>query len=294
MGSKIVYGLLFGIVWLIASIPLRVLYVLSDGIYYILYYLLRYRRAVVRKNLTNSFPDKSKEEILSIEKKFYHYLADYFIEELKLVRMSKEQLKRRMKYFNTEMFLENVEKYGGVILLIPHYAHFEWIIGMGTLLEPGDLPVQIYKPLSNKYFDKLFNYLRSRFGGYNVPKHSTARELLTLRREGKRMAVGLITDQNPSGNDARHWTEFLNQSTVFMDGAERIAKLMRFPVIYCDLKRVKRGYGEVTFRLVTETPRDTGEGEITEAFVRLVEETIVNDPPYWFWSHKRWKHKREE
>lgn len=293
MKDKILYGLVFGFFWLLACLPFWALYLISDLLSFILYRVVGYRRKVVRTNLTNSFPDKSLDEIKKIERKFYHYIADYFVEEIKIMRLSHKQLLKRMSYHNQKLFLDCIEEYGGVVLLIPHYANFEWIIGMGAIMKEGDLPVQIYKPLRNQYFDKLFNYIRSRFGGYNVKKHSTVRELVRLKRDGIKMAVGLIADQNPSSNDARYWTTFLNQDTVFMDGAERIAKMMRFPVLYCDLERIKRGYCKMTFRLVTKEPKATADGEITEAFARHIEETIHREPAFWFWSHKRWKRKRE-
>ena len=280
--------------WLLASFPLRALYVLSDGIYYILYYLVGYRRKVVRQNLTRSFPEKSLDEIIRIEKKFYHYLCDYFIGEIKLLKMSSEELFERMSYINKSEFLQKIDEYGGIILLIPHYANFEWIIGMGMIMPSDQIPVQIYKPLRNPYIDKLFLHLRSRFGGYNVAKHSTARELLKLKRDNKKMVIGLITDQSPGPHDSRYWTTFLNQETAFMNGAERIAKMLKFPVFYCELKRIKRGYGEVSFELLTDTPQDMQEGYITELFARKVENTIQREPAYWFWSHKRWKLKKED
>jgi lauroyl/myristoyl acyltransferase len=155
-------------------------------------------------------------------------------------------------------------------------------------------PVQIYKPLHNKYMDEVFKRIRARFGGYNVPKHSTAREIIRLRRDNKRVAVGMITDQSPNPNEAHYWTTFLNQDTVFMDGAERIAKLMDFPVFYCELQKQGRGYCRVRFDLITETPKATADGEITERFARRLEQTIRREPAYWFWSHKRWKLKRED
>lgn len=260
----------------------------------LLYYVVGYRRKVVRTNLLNSFPEKDISEIIKIEKQFYRYISDYFMEEIKTMRISYEQLLKRMEYHNQKEFLDSIEKYGGVILLIPHYANFEWIIGMGAIMKDEDLPIQVYKPLSNKYFDKLFLHIRSRFGGVNVPKHSTVREIVRLRRDGIKMAIGLIADQNPNSGEARHWTTFLNQDTVFMDGGERIAKMLNFPVIYCDLERIKRGYCKVTFQLVTDDPKNTAEGEITESFARRIEKTIYRDPAFWFWSHKRWKHKREQ
>lgn len=294
MKSRVIYWLTYASMWLLASLPFRLLYVLSDGLYLLAYYVVRYRRRVVRTNLKNSFPEKSNKELLVIERKYYHYICDYLVEEVKTMKISFEEICRRMQYENKEVFLEMVEKYGGIILLIPHYANFEWIIGMGAIMQPGDLPVQIYKPLRNAYLNEMFKHIRSRFGGYNVAKHSTAREVIKLRREGKRVVIGLITDQSPNRSEAHYWTKFLNQDTVFMDGAERIAKMMGYPVFYCELEKLKRGYCKVTFDLVVETPKETANGEITELFARRLEQTIQREPAYWFWSHKRWKIKRED
>ena len=122
------------------------------------------------------------------------------------------------------------KKHGGIVVLIPHYANFEWLTAMGAFMKPEDVPLQVYKPLRNKYMDEMFKIIRARHGGYNVPKHSTAREVIRLRREGKHVVIGLITDQSPNRNEAHHWTTFLNQDTVFMDGGERIARMMNYPV----------------------------------------------------------------
>ena len=294
MRSKLVYWLTYAGMWLLALLPFKVLYIISDIMCFTLHDIVRYRLGTVRRNLRNSFPEKSKAELREIERKFYRYLCDYMLEEIKLISISFDELCRRMKYENTEQYLALLEKYGGLILLIPHYANFEWIIGMGAIMNEGDLPVQVYKPLRDKYLDELFKVIRSRFGGYNVPKHSTAREIIKLRKEGKHIVIGLITDQSPNRSEAHYWTTFLNQETVFMDGAERIAKMMKFPVYYCELIKERRGHCRVTFDLITEFPKDTADGEITETFVRRLEQTIRKEPAYWFWSHKRWKFKRED
>lgn len=280
--------------WLLALLPFRVLYVLSDGFCFLMHHIVHYRRRVVRNNLRNAFPEKSEAELREIERKFYRYICDYMLEEVKMLRMSFKELCHRMEYDNKEEFLAMIERHGGIVLLIPHYANFEWIIGMGAIMQEGDIPVQIYKPLHNRYMDAMFKRIRARFGGYNVPKHSTAREIIRLCRDNKRVAVGMITDQSPNINEAHHWTTFLNQDTGFMDGAERIAKLMDFPVFYCELKKQRRGYCRVEFDLITETPKETADGEITELFARRLEQTIRREPAYWFWSHKRWKLKRED
>lgn len=293
MKSKLVYWLVYSGMWLFSALPFSVLYLFSDFNYFWMYRVGRYRRKVVRRNLKNSFPEKSDAERLRIERKFFRYLSDYMLEDLKLLHMSEEDLYRRMTYKNTEQYLELTEKYGGIIVMIPHYANYEWLIGMGAVMKPEDVPAQVYKPLRDKYLDELFKKIRSRFGGYNIPKHSTAREIIKLKRAGKKMVVGLITDQWPSG-DEKHWTVFLGQETAFLNGAERIAKMMSFPVFYCELTKSRRGYCEAEFKLMTETPKETAEGEITEMFANRLEQTIQREPAYWLWSHKRWKATRAE
>ena len=292
MKSKLIYWLVYGGMWLFSALPFRVLYVLSDFNYLLMYHVGRYRRKVVRENLEKSFPEKTEAERLQIERKFYRYLSDYMLEDLKLLHMSAEDLCQRMIYKNTEQYLELTEKYGGIIVMIPQYANYEWLIGMGSVMKPGDVPVQVYKPLKDKYLNELFKQIRSRFGGYNIPKHSTAREIIKLKREGKNMVVGLITDQWPSGD--RYWTTFMGQETAFLNGAERIAKIMNFPVFYCELTKTRRGYCEAEFKLMTEAPKETVEGEITDMFAHELEQTIRREPAYWLWSHKRWKFTKKE
>jgi KDO2-lipid IV(A) lauroyltransferase len=289
MLSKPLYTVTYAGMWLLASLPFRVLYLLSDLLCLLMQHVAHYRRKVIRTNLRNSFPEKSRKELRRIEHRFYHYICDYMLEEIKMLRLSPEKMCRHMEYLHKEEFLRMIEQHGSIVLLIPHYANFEWIIGMGSFMKEGDLPVQIYKPLHDKNLDLLFQDIRSRFGGYNVPKHSMARSVIRLHNEGKRMAIGLITDQSPGAHEAHHWTTFLHQETGFMDGGERIARMMEFPVFYCNLQRVKRGYCKVSFDLITEHPKKTAEGEITEQFARRLEETIMREPAYWFWSHRRWK-----
>lgn len=292
MKSKLIYWLVSTGMWLLSALPFRILYILSDFNYLLMYRVGKYRRKVVRENLAKSFPEKTDAERLQIERKFYRYLSDYMFEDLKLLHMSAEDLCQRMTYKNTKQYLELTEKCGGIIVMIPHYANYEWLIGMGAIMKPGDVPVQVYKPLKDKYLDELFKRIRSRFGGYNIPKHSTAREIIKLKHEGKKMVVGLITDQWPSGD--RYWTTFLGQETAFLNGAERIAKMMNFPVFYCELTKNRRGYCEAEFKLMTDTPKETAEGEITEMFAQCLEQTLRREPAYWLWSHKRWKFTSEE
>ncbi|MGI6816471.1 lysophospholipid acyltransferase family protein [Bacteroides sp. KG123] len=293
MKSRVLYWLTYAGMWLVALLPFRALYVLSDGLYLLMRHVVHYRKKVIRRNLSLSFPEKPQSELREIERRFYHYICDYMLEEVKMLRMSFNELQRRMSYEKTDIFLEMIEKHGGIVVMIPHYANFEWLTGMAAIMKPEDITGQVYKPLRNNHLDEMFKLIRSRFGGYNIPKHSTAKEVIRLRRDNKRMALGLITDQSPNRSEAHYWTTFLHQDTVFMDGAERIARMMDFPVFYAELQKTGRGYCKVSFDLITETPKQTAGGEITECFARRLEQTIRREPAYWFWSHKRWKLKRE-
>lgn len=294
MISRLVYYLTYAGMWILAQLPFSALYVLSDILAFLAHRVVKYRLKVVRTSLKRSFPEKSEEELKEIERKFYHYICDYLVEEVKTLTMSKEEIERRMVFVKLDSFLDMIDKHGGVVMLVPHYANFEWITRVATILKPGDLGLQVYKPLHNKHLDEMFKRIRARFGAVNIPKHSTAKEIIKLYRSKQHFALGLISDQSPNLNEAHYWTTFLNQDTVFMDGAERLAKMMNFPVFYCDLTRKSRGYCQTDFELITETPKQTTDGEITEEFARRLEQTIRRDPPYWFWSHRRWKLTREQ
>lgn len=156
MKSKLVYWLTYAGMWLLALLPFRALYILSDGVCFLMRHVVHYRRKVVRKNLKNSFPEKSEAELREIEREFYRYICDYMLEEIKMMRMSFEDLSRRMEYGNTEEYLAMLEKHGGIVVLIPHYANFEWLTAMGAFMKPEDVPLQVYKPLRNKYMDEMF------------------------------------------------------------------------------------------------------------------------------------------
>lgn len=294
MMSRLTYYLVYGGMYLLASLPFTVLFAISDVLYVLLRHVLRYRRKVVRTNLRNSFPEKSMQELNEIERQFYHYICDYLMQEVKTLRLSREEMMRRMRYDNPHDFLDAIDAHGSAFLLIPHYDNFEWLMSLSLVMRPDDLPVQIYKPIHNAHIDELFKRIRSRFGGINVPKHATARTLIKMHRSGKHMGVGLITDQSPNLSEAHHWTTFLNQDTVFMDGAEKMAKLLDIPVFYSEIYHEGRGYARVRFELICEHPRQTADGEITERFARKLEQTIRREPAYWFWSHKRWKLKRSD
>lgn len=289
--KRLSYWLAYAGVSLLALLPFSALFVLSDFLYVILRYVVGYRKQVVRTNLRNSFPEKSEQERREIERKFYHYLCDYLIGDVKMFRMTEEEIKQHMHYDNVDELVVRIVQHG-VALMIPHYGNFEWLINLKLFVPKEAEIVHIYKPLRNTYIDEMLKGVRAQFGGVNVAKHATARTLIKKHREGVCMGVGFITDQSPNKTEAKYWTTFLNQDTVFMDGAEKLAKMLDMSVMYSDIHFDRRGYWRVHFDVITDTPKETSDGEITEAFARKLEQTIRRDPAYWFWSHKRWKIKR--
>lgn len=286
------FTILEGLLYLLAWLPFKVLYLVSDGLYYLVYYIVGYRKKVVRKNLTNSFPEKSPEEIIKIEKGFYRHFCDYIVETIKLLHISDEEMKRRFVYKNSEIVWDILKDNKDVFLMIGHYGNWEWIPSITRWLPESLYLAQIYRPLKNKAADKFFLKLRARFGSGAIAKNDTLRDIIKVRKEGRQQMIGFIADQTPSLKGQVYWTEFLNQETPVLSGAEKIGKKIDANILFLDVVKVKRGYYEATYKVITLDAKDTAENEITEAYIRLMEQMIRRAPQYWLWTHKRWKHKR--
>lgn len=283
------YYLVYPIVWLITWLPLRVLYLLSDFCFLLVYYVIGYRKKVVRRNLKNSFPEKSEKERRGIERRFYRYFCDLFVETLKLMHMSKKQMNRRMVYINGDIIGEQYKKGRSVMLMTSHYGNWEWTSSFSQFYP--DKPVyQIYRRLKNKAFDKFIYNLRTRFGARNIEKHNILRAMVNLRKEGQLCMFGMLSDQTPSLANIHYQTMFLNQYTPVLTGTEQLARKFDYPLVYIYVKRVKRGYYECEIIPLCLEPKKTTEFEITEKYTRMLEEAIRKAPEYWLWTHKRWKH----
>lgn len=287
----LLYYTIYSLLWLLSWLPLSVMYCVSDLIYFLAYYVVRYRRKVVRTNLLNSFPEKSLDEIKRIEKDFYLHLSDLFFETVKLMHISDEEIKRRMHFSNPEV-MSDICQTGSAVVLLGHYGNWEWIPSI-FIDAKGFIAGELYRPMKNKYFDGFFLKLRSRFGTFNIPKNDALRAVINFKREKKNFALGFIADQTPSRNNLHYWTTFLNQDTPFLNGPERIAQKNGYAVIYFDVTKVKRGYYNCDLVLLTKDASNIKENEITDRYVELFEQTLRRNPAYWLWSHKRWKHKRE-
>lgn len=279
-------------IWVLTLLPLRVLYLLSDSVYFLIYYVARYRKKVVFGNIRKSFPDKSEKEIRSIVKKFYHHLCDYFIESMYLINMSLDECNKRYTFSNVEA-LEKLKAQGkSVFYLTSHYGNWEWAINLDV--KTPYHTIGIYKRIHNATFDRLFQYLRSKFGCGTVLMKRTLKKIITLKRAGEQFALYSVADQRPGRDDLNFWTTFLNQDTPIITGSEKLAKKFDMAVVFMNVKRLKRGYYHAKFELLAEHPAEFEEGEIAEKYIRKVEEIINVDPAYWLWSHKRWRYSPEE
>jgi len=296
--NKILYYVVYTWMFLHALLPFRLLYVLSDILYFFVYKVVGYRLKVVRHNLKMSFPDKTEAERKTIEREFYHHFCDYFVETLKLLHISDEEMGKRMKFENVELVRDLMKDGNSAMMFLGHYCNWEWVTSLNmhfSASENGDIDLgQIYKPLRNKAFDDLFLKMRSRFGSLGIPKNDTLRTIIKLRREMKQILIGFMADQTPSVRNIHYWTTFLNQDSPVFTGVERIAKQTGFAVVYLDIEKVKRGYYKATVKYITDDPKAEPENKITETYIRMMEKTILRNPAYWLWTHKRWKRTREQ
>ena len=294
MWTRIQYILIYGWIKIHALLPMRLLYVLSDILYLIIYWVIRYRVPVVRKNLKSSFPDKSEEELKQQEKAFYHHFADYIVETLKLAHISLQELQERAYVQNPELIDKLMDNgHPCCLFLMGHYGNWEWYSGSNSRFKDARL-YQIYRPLNNKAVDKIFIHLRTKFGSSGIPKNDTGREVVRLVRNKVRSGVVFLADQTPSPSNLHYWTNFLNQDTSVLTGAERLARKLNTPVVFLDVQMVKRGYYTLEIQLITENPKETPENWITEEYARRLEKSILRKPEGWLWTHKRWKYKRSD
>jgi Kdo2-lipid IVA lauroyltransferase/acyltransferase len=284
------YYIFFVVNYLITLLPLRVLYLFSDMFYIIMYYIAGYRRKVVAANLRNSFPEKSDAERNLIERRFYRHLCDLFVETLKVTHMSPGQISRRFTFRDLSAVDRLYGEGKSLMALCSHYNNWEWFSAV-PLVIPYKL-LSVYKPLTNKYFNQFILNLRTKFGMLVSPMQNILRDLIKLRNENILTISGFVADQTPPPDEHAYWTTFLNQETGFFRGAEKLAVKYDMPVIFVNITKIKRGYYEVAFELITDRPREAAPGFVTARFAEMLEAVIREKPEYWLWSHRRWKYKK--
>lgn len=274
-------------------IPWCVLYAFSDLLFGLLYYVVRYRRGIVRRNLTESFPEKSPAEIGRIEKEFYHFFADLILESGKLAFITPEEINRRMRFTNVESLNSSLRQGKPVAIYLGHYANWEWVSSMPLWLEKGIIGAQIYHELRNKRMDRLMLRIRERMGAICVEMRKTARYINELAQNRKVCAIGFIADQSPKKREVRHFLSFLNHEAPVLTGTEKVIKRYGFEAWYLDVRRVKRGYYEADFVRLHEMPRELPDFELTALYFRYLEQTIRRQPELYLWTHNRFKHAKK-
>lgn len=290
MGSYILYALLWGF----SLLPLKILYFFSDISYFGMYYMVRYRRKVVRTNLLKAFPERNLAEIKIIEKRYYRHLCDLFMELYHMWHMSEQQIRRHCVFTNPQLIGKYFDQGKSVIGVLGHYGNWEWMASY-SLWMPQDIDFfTLYKPLHDRVADRIMRNIRSRFKACPVPKNDILRRIVENRRNGRLFLAGFIGDQTPNSGNLHFWMDFLNQDTPVLIGTEKIARKFDLPVISLRMRKVKRGYYEVDFVEVCENPRELPEGELTRRHTRLLEQYIREVPELWLWSHRRWKHSRPQ
>lgn len=285
----LIYILVFPILWLISLLPFRILYLFSDVLAFILYYLIGYRKKVVLHNLTLSFPEKSPQELEKIRKKFYRHLTDVFMEIIKTITLSEKAIKKHFVFENVDQINEFGAKNKSIIMLGGHYANWEWIVHLEKHVVHRTTGV--YTKIGNKYFDKMMIKNRGKFGGMLIQSNRTYLELDRNHKKGLLTLNGLVSDQSPQLSRAKYWRDFMGVHVPIHTGAENIAKKLDFAVFFYEIKKVKRGYYTCNFKLLSENPREHADYEITDKYLEVLEEQIRSQPEYYFWTHNRFKHK---
>ena len=287
--KKVLTHIIFFSLKIISFFPLWYLFLWSGILYFIIYYLLGYRRKVVRTNLTNSFPQKNPAQLLKIEKEYYRHLCDLVFESIWCLSASRKQMKKRCAMVNIHLVEHYYKKQQDMVFLLGHVGNWEWASLAFTAYDVHQL-LPLYKPVKNKTANEIFLKLRSRFGARLIPMMQIGREINTTFETP--VGFAFIADQSPMPEHA-HWTNFLNQETCFFNGYDKIARKKGYPVFFCHVNKIKRGYYEVKFEELTSDASTLKQDETTEMYARHLESNILEAPAFWVWSHRRWKHKKK-
>lgn len=283
------YLIVYPFLWLISILPFRILYGVSDFLYFFIYRVFRYRTKTVKENLDLVFPDKTTLEKKKIQQKFYHHLSDIFLEMIKTLSAPKSVISRRFIIKNPQELkrLESLNK--SIILMYGHYASYEWSIVVENHISFKGYGV--YKRIANKYFDSLVKRIRRKYNTTLIHTKESISQLQELNEKNIRVVVAFVSDQSPKLNKAYHWTDFMGIPSPCYTGAEMLAKKLNHSVAFLKIEKVKRGFYEGTIVTLADNPSDFKNYDITDMFTKAVESQIYNAPEYYLWTHKRWKHR---
>lgn len=286
----LLYILVYPLILVISILPFRLLYLLSDCIYFLVYHVMRYRRKVVRNNLALALPHLSAEERSIVEKKSYKHMCDMFLEMMKTMSISEKEMEERFVFKNIETYLDFEKKDKSVAMMLAHYASYEWVILMNTKITFDGYG--IYKKINNFYFDRLVGKIRSKFNTHLIHTKDSTAIIENNIKQGKKAVYGFVSDQSPQSKPKTYWTSFMGIEVPVYTGVEYLSKKLDMSVIYLKVNKVRRGFYEAEFEVLAESTEGIPNYEITDLFLRKVESQIMQAPEYYLWTHKRWKHAR--
>lgn len=285
----LVYLLAYPLLWMVSRLPFRILYFISDLCYPLIYHVIGYRKKVVRDNLALVFPHKAEADRLVIEKKFYRHMCDIFLEMMKTMGISTKEASKRYVFTNIELYHQLESEGKNTMIMLPHYASWEWVFSLNAQIRSKGYG--IYLKIENKYFDKLVRDIRSKFGTTLIVTNESRKIAKEAKASGELFSLGIISDQSPMVSRARHWSKFMGITVPVHIGGEELAKEHGLIPLYLKVKKVKRGHYEATFIKLSDNPSDLPNYKITEMFLGETEKSIREAPEYYFWTHKRWKHR---
>ncbi|MBC5864251.1 lysophospholipid acyltransferase family protein [Flavobacterium turcicum] len=286
----LVFIIAYPFLWIVSILPFPIFYFLSDCIYLLVYHVIGYRKKVVRANLALALPHLTAKERLEIEKKSYHHLCDMFLEMVKTMTISSAEMNKRFVVTNLEVMTDLEKKGKSIMLIASHYASWEWLLSFNQKVSIKGIGV--YKKLANKHFDKLVRDIRSKYNTELVPTNQTIPLIANNQRNNIQCIYGLASDQSPKADRIFHWQSFMGVEVPVHTGPEMLAKKYDMNVVFAKVKKIKRGYYELTIVPLSENAKSVPDFEITQAYIKEVEKQIAEAPEYYFWTHKRWKHRR--
>ncbi|WKS96134.1 lysophospholipid acyltransferase family protein [Riemerella columbina] len=282
--------ILFSILILISKLPLRVLYLFADVIFVLLYFILGYRKKVVLENLSNAFPERSSAEINAIAKQFYRDFSDYLVETLKAFTISETELRVRVQHLNQHWFHQAKQEGKNVILLSGHVFNWEWFNALATVV-PQQHSYPVYRKIQNQFWEEKIKLVRGRFGNTPLEAGQVIRQMLKTPNDGNSIYM-FVADQSPHISEIHYGLKFLNQDTPTFIGYDKLSTKMDLIFIYCEMKKVKRGYYQVNYhRIYPKNGEKFETYEVVNRFHQLLENTIRKHPDNWLWSHRRWKYQ---
>ena len=275
---------------IIGLLPFKLIYLLSDFLSFILLRVVKYRVDVVRYNLKSSNLKLTEKDIKKLIKNFYSHFCDIYLEMIKLDRMNKIDVEKRLKVLNPEIANKYLKEDKSVILLVSHYGGYEWCTALDYFFEYK--VAAIYTPLKDKELENLTIKSRARHGMKLISRYNALNDIRDLEKSGSNYMYGFMADQSPQIRKINYWTKFLGVEVPAFTGAERMAKELNIPVVFARMSKLSRGKYEMRLELIAENPNEFKDFEITEKYLRLVEKQIHEKPDYYFWTHNRFKHRK--